>query len=352
MENMWNTLIFMEKYPKGISSLWDHTPTATILDTAVSIKKKKFWVWLILFFNAVTFASAESFFSLSEDRIKKIPLDDPRRKEKFWNNDYREGFYWYTDLIEKEEKDEEKTPSISEAAEKVLREKVDSKTYSELWNTHPQELGELQEVATKLAIQAPTQRNVYRHLFMQDLMKNKATAFAYAVTAYGVQNDAFDTGATYPIVGPGQSSLVNMRQEEISRTIQKVQKDFGLILITQPRCSFCDDQKNILRFFQNKYPFVLIKEIDLDTPLAMKLGVTKTPSIVTVSKKSEKSMPVASGVVAVNELEQNLYRAIRLLDGDISPEQFGSYDFNIRAGEDPHGNKRRFQDQPIEEFLE
>ncbi|MDY0362167.1 MAG: conjugal transfer protein TraF [Desulforegulaceae bacterium] len=314
-------------------------------------KKKIFWVWLTLFFNAVTFASADSFFSLSEERIKRIPVDDPKRTEKFWNSQHREGFLWYTDLIEKEEKKEEKTPSIAETAEKMLREQVDSKTYTELWNAHPEELRQLQEVSTKLAIQAPTQKNIYRHLFLQDLVKNKATAFAYAVTAYGVQNDAFDTGATYPIVGPGQSSLVNMRQEEISITIQRVQQDFGLILITQSGCRFCDDQKNILRFFQNKYPYILIKEIDLKTPLAMKLGVTKTPSIVTVSKKTEKSMPVASGVVAVNELEHNLFRAIRLLDGNISPEQYGSYDFNIRAGEDPHGNKRRFQDQPIENFL-
>ncbi|MDP2103361.1 MAG: hypothetical protein Q8K26_00375, partial [Candidatus Gracilibacteria bacterium] len=49
----------------------------------------------------------------------------------------------------------------------------------------------------------------------------------------------------------------------------------------------------------------------------------------------ENYIPVASGVVALDELEQTLYRSIRLLNGQITPQEYSVYDFQKGGGLDP-----------------
>ena len=54
-----------------------------------------------------------------------------------------------------------------------------------------------------------------------------------------------------------------------------------------------------------------------------------------VAPRSVKSLPVAVGVTTLDEIEQRLYRGIRLLGGEITPEEFNMYEYQRGGGFDP-----------------
>jgi conjugal transfer pilus assembly protein TraF len=46
-----------------------------------------------------------------------------------------------------------------------------------------------------------------------------------------------------------------------------------------------------------------------------------------VSRKNGEYLTVGVGVAALTEIEENLYRGIRLLNGEVTPEEYSNYEF-------------------------
>ena len=68
-------------------------------------------------------------------------------------------------------------------------------------------------------------------------------------------------------------------------------------------------------------------DITTESGLASRFGVTKTPFLLLVHAGSPDYIPISEGVVSMAEMEDKLYRGIRLLKGEITPEEYSIYEF-------------------------
>ena len=99
---------------------------------------------------------------------------------------------------------------------------------------------------------------------------------------------------------------------------------------------FCDVQKSILKFFTTTHSWqVRFIDINRQPGLSARFGVEQTPSIILVQKKSQDYMPISVGVISLRELNARIYRSIKFLRGQMTPEQWFIYEFEKNAGSDP-----------------
>ncbi len=248
--------------------------------------------------------------------------------DKTQNDYYRDskrGYWWYEKEPEKpkEERDDKKASAD--------QKKVPSlKDYSkeQLWNMHPDDFKALRDEFLKKAVQLPSEENVREFYIVNDIARRKALAFTN-VTGYVMQKyPDLSVNKDYPVAAPGMNALTKQKTEEIEKVIRNSQDDFGLIYFYSPTCQYCIEQDSILYFFLKKYGWD-IKRVDVNTDsrLVGRFGVSSTPYILLVYRNSPDYIPVSAGVISMAEMEDKLYRGIRLLKGEISPEEYSLYEF-------------------------
>ena len=69
--------------------------------------------------------------------------------------------------------------------------------------------------------------------------------------------------------------------------------------------------------------------------MAETFNVNTTPTILIVSRESGEYLIVSSGVVALPELEERIYRGVRLLAGETTVDSYSTYEFQKGGVRDP-----------------
>jgi len=261
------------------------------------------------------------------------PDDQTRQSVPFYEG-RKQGWYWYEKEPEKAEKPKEK-PKV---AKHVLPSLKDY-TMKQLWNMYPDDFQALLNSFMKKAVQNPTEENVMEYLTMQDIARRKALAYA-SVQSYVIQtHPELSNKVLYPVTTPGRAARTRLIRQEQEQTIRSARQDFALIMFSREGCEYCKAQAAILNYFMNKYQWP-VRQLDIeDNPyMAARFNVRITPSIILVQRKSGKAMPVSAGVISLTELEVKLYRTIRYLKGEITPEQWFMHDFERGTVNDVKSN--------------
>jgi conjugal transfer pilus assembly protein TraF len=256
-------------------------------------------------------------------------------------DDPKHGWFWYEDPPPEPEKEADQQESVppekvdAKPARKVPS--LDAYTIDELWTMHPDEFQGLLNDLQKKAVQAPTEQNILEYLTMQDVARRKALAYTNAVQ-YVTQKHTglFNINQVYPVAGPGVSARVQLQQDEISGTIDRARDDHALIMFTSPGCPYCVKQGQILTYFAERYSWQ-IKTVDISrqAQAAARFNITTTPTLLLIKRGQDTSMPVATGVITLSELERKLYQAIRYLRGQTSMDSFMTYEFQKGGAFDP-----------------
>jgi len=202
---------------------------------------------------------------------------------------------------------------------------------------HPDDFQGLLNGLQKRAVQYPTEKNILQYLVIQDVARRKALAYTHASMYVNQKySDLFSVNQVYPTAEPGITARVRMQQNEIEQTISRAGADHALLFFTSPGCGFCEKQVQILAYFQEKYGWQ-IKTVDIrqNSNAAARFNVTTTPTLLLIEKGREEYMTVATGVIAMSELERKLYRAIRYLQGATKNDNFLMYDFQKGSTLDP-----------------
>jgi len=223
------------------------------------------------------------------------------------------GFYWYHDGQQPDEQPPEEDPDTQKRYP----------TYKELWDMHPDKFAPLLDQRLKLAIQYPTEENVYRYLQIQDVAMRKSLAFSAVAGIVAQKHPEFSNENQYPLNVPGQKALTRAKNEELDSYLESMQDKYALIVFVQDGCAFCETQKPILDLFMNKYAWE-VKYLDINKyrQLADRYSVSMTPSILVLSRDQQEAMPLSSGVISVAELRARLFRSVRYMRGEVKPEQF------------------------------
>jgi len=292
---------------------------------------------LCLFFSCLVFSSfpvfgAQESLIYGGDKNNIIDIMNGQAKEtddidaSFYMNK-KQGWWWYMQEPEKE--------NPEEPAKRKLPEMEDY-SYQQLWNMYPDDFHELLNTFMKKAVQSPEEKTVMDYLVMQDIARRKSVAFAAVMSYVNQKNQELGTQSVYPFTAPGQSAVVSMRVRAQEQTLASGKDQFALIMFTQKGCDFCVAQKSILEFFINKYGWP-IRAVDMDEKpnMAAKFNITMAPTIIMVDKNSGDSIPISVGVMSMSDLVLKLYRSVRFMRGEITPQQWFMHDFEKGKSNDP-----------------
>lgn len=240
-----------------------------------------------------------------------------------YRKETQRGWWWYED------------PPQTKQTEKPEPPPQSAYTPEEMWTMDPDQLREYAEDVKKEAVRLPSEENVRRHYLVQDLIRRKAVAFVNASEVVWQKHPELSVAKDSPLAAPGRKAVTREKVEERERVLENGMRDFALLYFKSEGCPFCQEQEGILSYFQDRFGWT-IKPIDVDQKpaLASRFGILTTPTLLLIKRGSEEYIPVTAGVASASEIEAKLYRGIRLMRGEVSPENFNLYDFQKGGGFD------------------
>ena len=94
-------------------------------------------------------------------------------------------------------------------------------------------------------------------------------------------------------------------------------------MFARDSCGYCKVQWPIVQRFQEDMGWqVSLMDLDRKPELGQRFGVEVTPTTMVIRRNSAQRMVIAAGVETYPNLAQMAYQAVRLLRGDIRPEQW------------------------------
>ena len=244
--------------------------------------------------------------------------------------DSRRDWYFYKKELIKPDTEEKK-------AEQKPAPSVSGMLPKELWNMHPDQFKELIEVTHKRMVQYPDDDNIMGEwLYLKDIARRKSLAVTSAEMAYVQRHPEYNMNKDAPVINKGKAVLYSEQQEAVESRLKQEKGNFGLLYFYSPNCGYCIEQSGILKFFINKYKWD-IKGVDVtrEPDAKVQFNIGTTPTLLLVQRSSGDSMTIAVGVVSLDEIEGTIYKAIRYLSKEITPEQWNVYEFQKDGLMDP-----------------
>lgn len=158
---------------------------------------------------------------------------------------------------------------------------------------------------------------------LQDFARRKARAFAGVTQIAMLQHPELNSKSANPMVGDARDAM-GAEKEAIRRAyLRSHANEFALVMFSRLSCGYCRVQWPIVQRFQEEFGWqVTLLDLDRRPDVGQRFGVTVTPTTLVIRRGSRQRMTIASGVEAYPNLAQLAYQAVRLLAGDIRPEQF------------------------------
>jgi conjugal transfer pilus assembly protein TraF len=158
---------------------------------------------------------------------------------------------------------------------------------------------------------------------LQDFARRKARAFAGVTQVAMLQHPELNAKSANPMVGDARAAM-GAEKEAVRRHYLRSQAgQFALVMFSRSTCGYCRVQWPIIERFREETGWqVTLMDIDRRPEMATRFGVEITPTTMVIRRGSAQRMVIASGVESYPNLSQTAYQAVRLLLGDIRPEQF------------------------------
>lgn len=251
-----------------------------------------------------------------------LALEAPRDDEK-------RGWFWYEEPPK--EVDEE------EAKETIAKRKpLPRPDREEMMKMHPDDIQALVSAHRKQAVWRPTPENVMDYYTVQDVARRKALAFTAVSATVMLENSELNVAKDYPVTNQGRQVAFTQRSASIDKALNQYRNAFGLVFFTSPNCPYCEVQRRTTALFQDRVGWP-VTEIDItkNSAAAARFGIEFTPTLILAKRGSKEWMPVAVGVETLPGMKENIYRAVRLINGEIAPEQFYTMDYQKGGTFDP-----------------
>lgn len=221
------------------------------------------------------------------------------------------GYWWYV------------APQTARSTEAEEVAKPDIPPMVELARLSPAAIRKLIEAQRDYAATVLTVEAVTDFWRLQDFARRKARAFAGVTQIAMLQHPELNSRSANPMVGDARALQSGQRDAARRAYLRAQASEFALILFSRASCAYCRVQWPILERFREEMGWS-VSEIDVERrpEAGLRFGVEVTPSVMLIRRNSPQHMLIATGVEAYPALAQMAYQAVRLLKGDIRPEQF------------------------------
>lgn len=237
-------------------------------------------------------------------------------------------------------------PAPEEKKKKAVFEKKTSRKplgplppYRKLMDMHPDDLKKVYQRRIKEAVWRPTPQNMYAYMIVKDIARRKALAFTQVHSYMLLKAPQLNINALRPVSDFARDTQVRQMSSEVRSSLRAEKDRFALLYFRSKTCVYCSEQDGVLKYFRVRTGWkVKVLDINENPAIVHKLQVRVTPTIFLIQRGSDDYMPVAVGPTASMTLEENIFRAMRMLRGDITPSQFFMYEFDRGGLLDPAGD--------------
>ena len=158
---------------------------------------------------------------------------------------------------------------------------------------------------------------------LQDFARRKARAFAGVTQLAMLTHPELNAKAANPMVGEARDALGAQKDQVRRQYLRAHAGEFALVMFARESCGYCKVQWPIVQRFQDDMGWqVSLMDLDRRPEMGQRFGVEVTPTTMVIRRGSSQRMVIAAGVETYPNLAQMAYQAVRLLSGDIRPEQW------------------------------
>lgn len=188
---------------------------------------------------------------------------------------------------------------------------------------HPEAFKKLFTEVEAYAMSYRTLSNFEDYAKMRTVMVNRSMEFMNVGTLWAQLNPEDTTESWHPTSAFGQ----NAYQAEVSTIksdyIRANRDDYGILYFYRTDCNFCQKQAPVIRYFEEMSTWI-IKGVDTDKyPDSMaRFNIKSVPTLILIERKTERWLPLSSGLMTAEEIEDRLYRTIKYLKGESDEKDF------------------------------
>ena len=224
----------------------------------------------------------------------------------------RRGYWFYQECAE--------TKSITKNDKYML---PPLPPHKELMRAHPQDIARILKERLEYAVYKMTPESVVDYYKVIDASRRKSLAFTALSEYVMLKHPELNAKSQNPTTIPARKASTLIRNNEHANYIAANKKDYALVMLSREKCQFCSIQEAALKHFQSKFGWKYkVIDADINPDIAIQFNASVTPTTVLIKRGSEQWMPVSVGAESVSEIEVGVYRALRLLKNEISPQQF------------------------------
>lgn len=228
------------------------------------------------------------------------------------------GYFWYEEQEKINKKEETEISKFQKSAPVHY-------TQDELMKMHPDFIAEILDEHHKYAIQTLKEEDYKNYMLVLDVARKKAAAATSLHSIAILNNPELNPNSQYPITNSGRTSKKRETELAIVNRLRSESSSYAIGFFISPTCGYCKDQLPSLKLFQDKTGWN-VSQVDItERPdLAERFDITSTPQLVLIKRNSDLWKKVAIGVESLPKIEQNTYKTIRLIEGEITPSQFNT----------------------------
>ena len=223
------------------------------------------------------------------------------------------GYWWYQPAP----KPAPDTPKTDQIVKPVIPPMAELATWT------PPRIRKLIEAQRDYAATVLTVEAVADFWRLQDFARRKARAFAGVTQVAILQHPELNARSANPLVGEARDRMGAMKNATRLAYLRAHAGEFALVMFSRLSCGYCRVQWPIIERFREETGWqVTLMDLDRRPDLGGRFGVSVTPTTMVIRRGSAQRMVIASGVEAYPGLAQTAYQAVKLLTGDIRPQQF------------------------------
>jgi conjugal transfer pilus assembly protein TraF len=206
----------------------------------------------------------------------------------------------------------------------------------QLIEMHPQDLRKMEKEYLDQAVWKRDEESVKEYYTLVKAFRMKSRGFAAAHNYITMTNPSLSMNDVEPTTPRGITAKKALSLNDLKTTLADQRHNFGLIIFESQFCKFCDAMKPLYRAYQNRHGWdITYIDVDASPDLVTEFDIKSTPTVVMVKANSDKSLIVSNGVTTLPNLETNIYRSTRLLNGEINLQQFLTMEHQRGSSIDP-----------------
>ncbi|WP_197476012.1 conjugal transfer protein TraF [Oleiphilus sp. HI0043] len=213
----------------------------------------------------------------------------------------------------------------------------------ELMKMHPEQLREMEQKYLDQAIWKRDEESVKEYYTLVAAFRAMSRGFAAVHNYVTMTSPELSTADMAPSTPMGIKTKKANILNDLNSKLKSEYRNFGLMIFMSGSCGACKVMHPLYKAFAIRHGWqVQYIDVEQRPDLVDHFKVKVTPTVIMVQSNTNNHQTVSHGVVALPNLETNIYRSLRLMKGEIDMQQFLTMEHQMGSSLDPLA-KRKIQ---------